>query len=128
MTPLWVDYQALKRGGETFADSAVGTIIFKPKLSALMQFIQKYEILRRVSAFVWRIEYQKRGLPRAHILSWSDFDTQDIQAAESVINVRYPNDSPFIEDRGMVSDLCQLIDAFQIHHHSKRCRLPNGKY
>jgi hypothetical protein len=28
----------------------------------------------------------------------------------------------------MVSDFRQLIDAYQIHHHSKRCRLPNGKY
>jgi hypothetical protein len=27
----------------------------------------------------------------------------------------------------MVSDFRQLIDAYQIHHHYKRCRLPNGK-
>jgi hypothetical protein len=27
----------------------------------------------------------------------------------------------------MVSDFRQLIDAYQIHHHSKRCRLPSGK-
>jgi hypothetical protein len=27
----------------------------------------------------------------------------------------------------MVSDFRQLIDAIQIHHHSKRCRLPNGR-
>jgi hypothetical protein len=27
----------------------------------------------------------------------------------------------------MVSDFHQLIDTYKIHHHSKRCRLPNGK-
>jgi hypothetical protein len=27
----------------------------------------------------------------------------------------------------MMSDSRQLIDAYQIHHHSKLCRLPNGK-
>jgi hypothetical protein len=27
----------------------------------------------------------------------------------------------------MMSDFRQLIDAYQIHRHSKRCRLPNGK-
>jgi hypothetical protein len=42
-----------------FADSAITAIIFKIKLSALMNFIQKHQILGRVSAFVWRIECQK---------------------------------------------------------------------
>jgi hypothetical protein len=31
-------------------------------------------------------------------------------------------------DQGMVSDFRQLIDAYRIHRHSKRYRLPNGKY
>jgi hypothetical protein len=121
------DDQPVKQGREIFADSAISAIIFKTKLSALMQFIQKHEILGRVSGFVSRIEYQKRSLPHAHGLFWRDFETQDIQAVESVINVRYLKDSHIIEDRGMVSDFRQLIDAFQIHHYSKRFRLPNGK-
>jgi hypothetical protein len=45
MNPHWVDCQSLKRGCETLADSAMGAIIFKTKLLALMQFIQKREIL-----------------------------------------------------------------------------------
>jgi hypothetical protein len=44
-----------------------------------------------------------------------------------VINARYSKNSPFFNDQGMVPDFRQLIDAYQIHHHSKRCRLPNGK-
>jgi hypothetical protein len=69
----------------------------------------------------------KRGLPHAHIIFWTDFDTQDIGAVDAVINDRYPKNSPFFNDQGMVSNFHQLIDAYQIHYHSKRCRLPNGK-
>jgi hypothetical protein len=92
-----------------------------------MKFITNRQILGKISAFLWRIEYQKRGLPHAHILFWSDFDTEDIHAVESVVNVRYPKDSPFLEHEGMVSDFRTLIDRYQIHHHSKRCQLPDGQ-
>jgi hypothetical protein len=47
------------RGDGVFADSAIAAIRFKIKLSALMNFIQKHQILGNVSAFVWRIECQK---------------------------------------------------------------------
>jgi hypothetical protein len=97
MKPYWADCQALKRGHETFADSAMTAINFKSKLSVLMKFIQHYQILGNISVFGCKIEYQQRGLPHDHILFWRDFDTQDIPAVEPVINVRYPRDSPFLE-------------------------------
>jgi hypothetical protein len=40
------------RGDGVFADSAVAAIIFKIKLSALMNFIQEHQILGKVSVFV----------------------------------------------------------------------------
>jgi hypothetical protein len=61
-----------------------------------MNFIQKHQIMGKVSAFVWRIEYQKRGLPHVHVLFWTDFDTQDIDAVDEAINARYPKNSPFL--------------------------------
>jgi hypothetical protein len=36
-----------------------GTGTAEAKLSALMNFIQKHQIIGKVSDFVWRIEYQK---------------------------------------------------------------------
>jgi hypothetical protein len=96
-------------------------------MSELMKFIQHHQNLGNISAFVWRIEYQKRGLPHAHILFWSDFDTHNIAAVEKVINVRSPKVSPFLDDGQMVSDFQQLIKLYQIHKHSKRCRLPDQK-
>jgi hypothetical protein len=80
MNPYWVDHQVLKRDSGSFSDSAMTAIVFKTKFSALMKFIQQRRILGKVSAFVWGIEYQKRGLAHAHILFWSDFDTQDVHA------------------------------------------------
>jgi hypothetical protein len=126
MNPHWHDVQALKRNSDVFHDSAMCAIIFKMKLAALMQFIKRKKILGNIKAFLWRIEYQKRGLPHAHMLFWSDFDTQDVQAVESVINVRYPKKSPFFDDQTMISDFRELIDRFQIHNHTKRCETRNG--
>jgi hypothetical protein len=57
MDTHWPDYKALMRGDGIFADSAIAAIIFKIRLSASMNFIQKHQILGKVSAFVWRIEY-----------------------------------------------------------------------
>jgi hypothetical protein len=61
-----------------------------------MNFIQNHQIPGKVSAFVWRVQYQKRGIPHAHILFWTGFDTQDIDAVDAVINARYPKNSPFL--------------------------------
>jgi hypothetical protein len=94
--PHWPDYKGLTRGHGVFADSATAAIIFNIKLSALMNSIQKHQILGKVSAFVWRIEYQKRGLPHVHILFWTDFNTQNINAIDTVINARYSKNSPFL--------------------------------
>jgi hypothetical protein len=52
MNPHWPDYKALMRADGVFADSAIAVIIFKIKLSALINFIQKRQILGKVSAFV----------------------------------------------------------------------------
>jgi hypothetical protein len=68
MNPYWSEYQALKRGSTNYDDSAMTAMIFKMKLSALMKFLDKRQILGKISAFVWRIEYQKRGISNAHIL------------------------------------------------------------
>jgi hypothetical protein len=68
MNPYWAEYQALKRDRGTFSDSVMTAIVFKAKISALMKFIKDHEILGKGSGFVWRIEYQKPGLPHADIL------------------------------------------------------------
>jgi hypothetical protein len=48
MNPYWPDYKALMRGDGVFAESAIAAIISKIKLSVLMNFIQKHQILGKV--------------------------------------------------------------------------------
>jgi hypothetical protein len=50
-----------------------------------------------------------------------------MNAVDAAINAKYQKHSPFLHDKGMMSEFCQLIDAYQIHYHSKRCQLSNGK-
>jgi hypothetical protein len=127
MNPYRAEYHSPQRGSETFVDSASSTIILKTKLSGSMKLIKHRRIPGKISAFVQRIEYQKRCLAHAHILFLSDFDIQDLHAAEEVINVRYPEDSPFPEQEQMVSDFRQVIGSYQMNHHLKLYRLPDWK-
>jgi hypothetical protein len=63
MNPNWFDYYALRKGLGAFSDSATATLVFRLKLLGLMAHLQKSKTLGNLSAYVWRIEYQKRGLP-----------------------------------------------------------------
>jgi hypothetical protein len=126
MNPYWCEFEALKRGPGTYSDSAMAAIVFKMKLSALMNFIQTEEVLGTVRAFVWRVEYQRRGLPHAHILFWTNCDTMDMAVIDRIVNVRFAKRSPFYEHQEMVTDFRTLIRKYQLHSHSKRCKGPNG--
>ncbi|CAI6374709.1 unnamed protein product [Macrosiphum euphorbiae] len=44
--------------------------VFKCKLKKLMDLLTKSNIFGEVVAWVYSIEWQKRGLPHAHILIW----------------------------------------------------------
>ncbi|KAK1382505.1 hypothetical protein POM88_020240 [Heracleum sosnowskyi] len=44
--------------------------VFKMKLDAMMNDFTKNDVLGRVLAVVYTIEFQKRGLPHAHIVLW----------------------------------------------------------
>ncbi|XP_012850131.1 PREDICTED: uncharacterized protein LOC105969906 [Erythranthe guttata] len=50
--------------------------IFKMKLDSLMTDFKKGHIFGRIRAHVCTIEFQKRGLPHAHILLWLDNDAK----------------------------------------------------
>jgi hypothetical protein len=70
---------------------------------------------------VRRIEYQKHGLPYAHILFWTNFHTRDIAAVESVIHVSCPKESPIAQEGQMAQDFRILIDTCQKQKDMTRC-------
>ena len=127
MNPYWVELRSLSRNKSIYSDSAIISLVFRQKLKTIINFINTRKIFGEVKAYVWRIEYQKRGLPHAHILFWTDFDTSNLQDVDKIENVRYPLVSPFLNDTLMINDLTELINMYQIHSHSSRCKTKEGK-
>ncbi|MEL6805991.1 MAG: hypothetical protein AAFO91_19680, partial [Bacteroidota bacterium] len=44
--------------------------VFRLKLACLMKLITKTNMLDNVNCHMYTVEWQKRGLPHAHILMW----------------------------------------------------------
>nr|XP_029713639.1 uncharacterized protein LOC115257822 [Aedes albopictus] len=67
--PNWAEIVDNLRPGETASDRPDLVVrVFKIKLAALMDDLWKNNKLGRSKAYVYSIEFQKRGLPHAHIL------------------------------------------------------------
>ncbi|GKA17134.1 ATP-dependent DNA helicase PIF1-like protein [Tanacetum coccineum] len=71
--PKWVeifDMLAHIPGQKSHDRPEIGTRVFKMKLTELMDDLTKRHVFRDCCAVVYVIEFQKRGLPHAHILLW----------------------------------------------------------
>ena len=67
--PNWPEIQGLLRKGQTAQDRPdIVARVFKQKKDQLMQDLKSGHILGNVVAHMQVIEFQKRGLPHAHIL------------------------------------------------------------
>ena len=81
--------------------------VFHRKLNALMVCFTKFNIFGEVAAYVYSVEWQKRGLPHAHILLWlkSKLHGEDI---DKLISAEIPN-----EDND--PELHQVVGSHMIH-------------
>lgn len=66
--------------------------IFKQKLDKMMNVITKGEIFGPVKYHLYSIEWQKRGLPHAHILIWL-VELFDVNEIDRIISAELPNPS-----------------------------------
>lgn len=67
--PNWPEVLENLNPGETAADRPdLVARVFKTKLNALLKELVECGVLGKVIAYVYTIEFQKRGLPHAHIL------------------------------------------------------------
>lgn len=67
--PTWTEIVSNLRDGEQTSDRPdLVARVFKIKLDALIEVLKKNGLLGQCLAFVYTIEFQKRGLPHAHIL------------------------------------------------------------
>lgn len=64
--------------------------VFKQKLKKLMDFIVKRKVFGEVRCWMYSVEWQKRGLPHAHILIWLVEKVRPDQI-DSVISAEIPD-------------------------------------
>jgi hypothetical protein len=93
--------------------------VFMLKLQELIDDLYDRHILGRVLAFVYVIEFQKRGLPHAHILlTVADSDVpKDPETINKVISAEYPPSTD--------PHLRVLVDTYMTHH---RCGLQHNPH
>ncbi|XP_039277051.1 uncharacterized protein LOC120351239 isoform X2 [Nilaparvata lugens] len=69
--PVWDEIQQLLFPGQSHVDRHdIIARVFRQKLKSLMDFIVKLEVFGSVRCWMYSVEWQKRGLPHAHILIW----------------------------------------------------------
>lgn len=109
--PTWPEITANLRPGETAADRPdLVARVFQCKLKELLRLLTKDGFLGTAVAWTWVVEFQKRGLPHAHILlivSTTDKPTTPKQIDEVVsAELPCPDTQP---------ELYRLVESHMIH-------------
>lgn len=69
--PQWDEIKKYLLAGQSPTDRHdITARIFQQKLKSLMDFIVKHQAFGETRCHMYSIEWQKRGLPHAHILIW----------------------------------------------------------
>ncbi|XP_022003614.1 uncharacterized protein LOC110901069 [Helianthus annuus] len=84
--------------------------LFKIKLDAIMKDLREKSLFGNASAVVYTIEFQKRGLPHAHICLFLH-DKSKLPSVEHVDNFI----SAEIPDKNLEPDLYTLVSDYMIH-------------
>jgi hypothetical protein len=82
--------------------------VFWLKFQAMMKDIMELQIFGQVAAFVWRIEWQARGLPHAHLLVILVNAIQSIRQIDAIVSAEIP-------DPALLPELYCIVKEFQIH-------------
>ena len=65
--------------------------VFELKLRALMDEITKKNVMGETIAFCYTIEFQKRGLPHAHILLWLKDKVNECDLVDRIVYAEIPD-------------------------------------
>ncbi|XP_057249974.1 uncharacterized protein LOC125496547 [Beta vulgaris subsp. vulgaris] len=84
--------------------------VFKMKLDQLVKDLKDHNIFGRVRAVVYTVEFQKRGLPHAHILLFLHRDDKfpDAEAINKIICAELP-------DKDENPELYDVVSEFMMH-------------
>jgi hypothetical protein len=92
--PKWKEIKEnLKKGQEPQDLPHLIARVFKQKLNHLIDDIRKGQIFGVVLAIVYVVEFQKRGLPHAHILLILDNNNKirEVEAIDKLISAELPD-------------------------------------
>ena len=109
--PSWKEILSNLRPGETAADRPdLVARVFQRKLEHLLRLLTKEGFLGKAIAWTWVVEFQKRGLPHAHILlivRSADKPTTPMRIDELI--------SAELPDPQTSPELHRLVDSHMIH-------------
>ena len=105
----WPEIKARFRAGQDFSDVPADVVrVFKQKLSLLEQTLKTmFPHAGRMQYMIHCIEFQKRGLPHAHILCKFERDCIDPTDIDSIVSAEMPTNP---NDQ-------ELIRNLMLHHH-----------
>ena len=109
--PSWTEITANLRPGETAADRPdLVARVFHSKLSHLLHMLTRDGFLGKAVAWTWVVEFQKRGLPHAHILLIVRSQDKPTTAAhiDEVVSAELPD--PISQP-----ELYRLVETHMIH-------------
>ena len=117
--PEWPEIQTRLRPGQDFTDiPAIVNRVFKQKLASLLRTLrQMFPNAGRTRYVIYCIEFQKRGLPHAHILIKYVKDCVQATDIDAVVSAEIPPDA---------ADAA-LVRKFMLHHHPP-LTAPASKY
>lgn len=67
------------------------TRVFHAKLHAMLDDLVKKKVLGAITAHCYTIEFQKRGLPHAHLLAWLEDKPDDADRVDKILSAEIPD-------------------------------------
>lgn len=113
--PSWPEFQVeLKEGQKQFDRHDLTARVFRQKLIQFLKSITKFHIFGEVRCWVYTIEWQKRGLPHAHVLVWlkSKIMSSDVDKIISA-EIPDPEEDPILFEvivKNMIHGPCGIIN------------------
>ena len=107
--PKWPEIvREIPRGQQARDHPDIVARVFWIKFKSMMDDIVEHKIFGEVQGYVWRIEWQLRGLPHAHLLIILTKAICSTREIDSIVSAEVP-------DPAMFPELFSIVNEFQVH-------------